>query len=689
MSSLDSDNPPHTVPRGSTFDLALLTLSALSSLVFLFFLLSPQHEIATTLHSAGTLQLSSNVVKIRQDQDWAWFEGQVGDKIHFGDLIFTHENSQASVDLDWGQKIKLNSNTLIKIARNEARNISEIEIQKGHILATMPQTEAGKQELGLKFKGKSYLLHSSGKGKAKVQFKAEKGSGQLFVLEGSTELKTGQGNFTISSAQKINITNEGPATVEKMKVVPMAPVDDKTIALDLSDGHHSFVKLQWQSEEASFDLKIARDPELSQLVYSGPVQGLEYLFIPDSEGSFFWKITPKNETSSGPVLSFNVFAEQAPEISLDPPGPDYVLDETVLYSFQNLAQNLKIQYHLAVDSQDRHENLSSPDGVFNYTFSQPGTYIFKGWKEFKGHLSKEKSATVLVQDFKLSVAPELTTPQDGQVDLYIQEKSGPKVPHSVIVSLERYERRHGVEVSLFSLKDKQERMLRSDDELTIIKLSAFGKYQLKARSYLKTHPDILSPWSKTISYEMKALERPNALPENGTRIELEKPSEKVTFSWDASPSEELLSAKYLFEIDDNPDFSSPSRQVVLENTTRFTDSIDRPGIYYWRTKIITTSGEVLYSRPKKVEISPIPPPPAIELQDLKLKIKFKQTHAPTFFQKLIQLFLSNALAETDEGQGYVEISWPQSKNAEYYQLQIFKNPNDKTAIIEKKLKEIK
>ncbi|MBI2521993.1 MAG: FecR domain-containing protein [Bdellovibrio sp.] len=695
MASLDSNNPIYTKPRGSTLDTVLLLLSASFSVLFLFLLLIPDHEIDTVRQTAGILLMRSNVVKIRQDHDWAWFEGQAGDKIHAGDLIFTHANSRATVDLSGGEKIKLNSNTLIKIAKSEDSNTSEIEIQKGIIEATMAQNGPVKKELSIKFKGKSYLLHSSGKNKTKLQFKSENKGGELFVLEGSAELKTGKGNILINSSNRINITGDGKDSVEKMSVVPVAPLNEETLVLELGRPHH-VVKLKWQShlsEHAeAFHLKIGTDPTLTTLVYSNPVTGHEYSFVPEGDGTYYWQIAQKEEKTSGPILSFNVFANDEPDISLNPAGPDYSLDDHIICSFQNMSQSLKLQYHLAIEGQNLEEHLTSNDGVFNYSFPRPGMYIFKARKEFNGYFSKEKTTSVNVNNFEMPMPPEIATPQDGQIDLHMREKSDQKGPNAIIISLVKPVPKYGLEVSLLAMKDKKEYFLRSEDDLTMVKLSAFDKYQIKARNYLKTHPNIVSPWSKAISYQVKELTRPNALPENGTRIELEKPSEKVTFSWKAPNkedllTEELLNTTYLFEIDDNPEFSGPDQQVTLENTTHFSISVDHPGIYYWRTKIITTTGEVLYSTPKKVEISPIPPPPAIEIQDLKLKIKFNQTRSPSLLDRFLQFMISSSYAASDENRGYVEISWPENKNAEYYLLQIFQDSNDQTPLIEKKLKQ--
>ncbi len=154
-----------------------------------------------------------------------------------------------------------------------------------------------------------------------------------------------------------------------------------------------------------------------------------------------------------------------------------------------------------------------------------------------------------------------------------------------------------------------------------------------------------------------------------TQIQLKKPNQKVHFEWEGEKDRE-----YLFELSETQDFSQ-IRIKKKSKSPKADFTFPKVGVYYWRTKKILPNGKIEYSRPKKVEVEPTPPPKKLELApELELEVQRKKTTS------IFSVFISSAYASNE----FVKVSWPVEEEMKAYVIEIYQDQSMKKLILKRK-----
>lgn len=156
-------------------------------------------------------------------------------------------------------------------------------------------------------------------------------------------------------------------------------------------------------------------------------------------------------------------------------------------------------------------------------------------------------------------------------------------------------------------------------------------------------------------------------------IKLSRPDEKVDFFWQQDDGEMSV-----FEVGSDKNFEN----VILKKEMaegRYSMTFPVLGTFYWRVR---KTSENKFFAPRKVILTPAPPPPKIQLDEqIYLKIRKKSSG---IFERIIDFFVARADAEERD---FVELHWPVEERAKSYLIKIFSSENTKKTIIEREVSE--
>jgi len=147
---------------------------------------------------------------------------------------------------------------------------------------------------------------------------------------------------------------------------------------------------------------------------------------------------------------------------------------------------------------------------------------------------------------------------------------------------------------------------------------------------------------------------------NGKKIVLKRPGDAVTFSWSDTKVE---SEKYLLEVSSDRRFDKIEKTEEVE-ATNVNLKFSKLGTFYWRTRIISPSGEVKYAPPVRIKVVPPAPPEPPKLRKKMIK-------------KITDIFLKvlDFLIPTAQAQEVITLDWEKVENVKSYKIEIYDGDN--------------
>lgn len=564
-----------------------------------------------------------NSAKHRSATDLVWRDLHQGDHLAAGASIFTGDQARARLQFRSGQKLNMAANTLLRLQQDQ--DINKILIDQG-----MVQTTLGGEALELEIEGKKVQLTGEG---AEVLIT----NSSLSVMKGDANLQSGDTRLQVGAHEEVRMGDKAPVkTALQMQLE--VPVEGAL----LWTGDESTVELGWKNlTDKPVRLEIARD-----LAFKDKVKTLttskSQVNVGLVAGSFYWKVS--NDLGTSRVGTFGL--QREPALELVSPQGNVVLplsDEvttTRLTLEWKPTQVEKYRVSWSVEGQtteieSEHHQLPIDVPV--------GKNIRWSVKPLDVNRPLARSSAVgefVVKRLEMPLAPrwvtvsplELSRDQENQVaDLQWTGNAA------------EYE----WEVRQDSAVKKS--ATTSASELVFPNLAA-GSYQVRVRGLDEYGRS--GAWSKELIVKWTPFE--DRKPEEGQRIILERPDQKISFEWDGE-------GEQVFELAEDEAF----KNIILTQAGDGSTEIIFPkvGTFFWRAR----QSDGGFSRPKKVMVEPSPPletpgaPPSLKKE---IDIKFIEPKSSWMDWIIPRAYATEVVTS-------VVLTLPAEESAVAYRVEIF------------------
>lgn len=285
-----------------TIFFALISLSCYIAVDVWYQKASVVHQI-TRENKVGYLEIVDQDVLVKEAKRNIWLQRNKGESLYSGEVVKTEQNSSCQINLDHGDKIKLNEKSMIVL--NKSLGNIDLELVSGKLFI-----DQKKGKISLKANGEKIDLTQ-----AKVSLNKEQESLKIQVLEGEVDF---QGK-KVKEGEEL-IKTEDLIEVKKSKIITTSPINDKIFYVGDKDISINF---NW-NEENTKNIGIIIYKSGKQLVSQKTRNNFNYSF---SEGEYSWKVI--SDDYSTDLSYFKVKKIKAKEIAFPEKEQIFYLKENV------------------------------------------------------------------------------------------------------------------------------------------------------------------------------------------------------------------------------------------------------------------------------------------------------------------------------------------------------------------------
>ncbi len=608
------------------------------------------------------LEQGKNVVKVRPGGASFWKDARTNDQLGNRDLIYTHNDSGASIRLKLGGKISLHENTLFRLVQGEKGN-PLFDLKKGAIKAFLNKGET------IKISGDRSVIST---GNSEVLIYNEGGKKKLSLVKGKLSLKGLKKAINVSRGQEVTIDQSNRIVVAENLIIDSAyPPEGKVF-------HYlgwQKIDFSWKSPSITGAKKVilSRDPSFEKF------KTVNKSIILKKGGRYYWKagVQTKNGIVWSNPLDFSLERDIAPKV-LFPRNKSIALEVDPLD--QNDSSFVVVRW---MDSGADLYNieLTGPDGLKKQLQSEtnqipvdlfgPGEYSIRVSAKFDDRIVEGAISSFTVAEKSRPVVPALIFPKD-HASFSVFDKNGIGVRftwHSPMLDSQ----------SIIEILDLKGNLVTSENiegSSTFIRINRFGTFKWRVRTKSGQQ---LSDFSPENVFSINYTEINAKYPETGTKFELSRPKQTVRFEWGGAQKAKL----YLYELSKNEAFTN----IVYSKKVRgkkINVNFPSTGVFFWRTKVIDEEGKLSFSKPVKVIVTPTPPPEAPVLDPTQYFEIDLREGGSSFIQKVIDFIFPAAYAANETE---AVISWKKYSNAARYELEIYRDPDGKKLVVRRSVSE--
>ncbi len=633
-----------------------------------------------------------NTVKLKANGLIAWIDAHKGQKLGVDDKIYTYEDSITGIKFKSGTSISLAENTLFKIGRDK-NNMDEVSVEKGMIYASLDKKNPN---LKITLQGRTYNLRSTN---AKIQITHSKKKSHIVIVEGKATVKSKGKSSSLAKNQALKYDQKSKQ--EKIVTIPIALLYPKDKHSIFHSGKPS-LNFSWSSAKSRSKYRwvISKHHSFSSTVIEREVDAnkVNNIYLPD--GKYYWKVEKIGIKNSDSVIrSFSLYQDRAPEM-IAPLNNFKILQVTtqkdqshkIFFEWKKIESTEGYQLKI-IDPENSSKVIECSKNNKLHKIYNSGKYRWQVRINDKNRPNSPWSSPLhfQIKEIELPDPPTQISPRDQfKMTLYDLEDEELILKWIPVPGVNTYE--------LIISKDSTKHVI-IDKKLTTNqfrwKIENPGIYFWQIRS-IDPHGNN-TRFSPNNQMTIKLLEVEHLQPQDGTKIELNRPNQEVKFEWKESKSQNQGKQKieYLFEVAATNKF----KKILQTKKTKekaLKTSFKKIGVFYWRTRIITQDKlkgtKIRFSKPRKVIVEPAPPPPSPNLipeQNLEIKIKDIDKKTSQNIQNIKTTILNYLfpVAHAANFVKFVELEWPTSKDAKEYILEIYSDKKLEKRVLKKHLKE--
>lgn len=558
----------------------------------------------------GSFENISKSVKSRLQNQIFWATSNLGDEVSNNQLVFTGQDSLASVKLHDGNELIIKENSLIKISKN-AVNLVQGELS----------TQINSGGLAISVGDKEVVITSDDallniqKTEEKTLIGVEKGTAKLDDKSGAVELTVD----TIVSLEKEKIVAK---EVYQFEVFPRP-------------------RAQMLSQEDALNVSFSN--VAGELIVSTTSDFLHPIRTQErelklKEGRYFWQIVDANKESQ--IFYFDIIKDDIPNIILPRDGAFMEVAALPAEIILQWSHKNRDQYLVEVEGMGQKLEMEGGNGLKRISILQSGNYSWRVRKKMEGiSFSWSPWQHFTVSEFA-DIIPANIHPKTTKIESFEPQNESVKFTWN-------FDGMSEVEIS--SAQDKE--IFEAKNEWTFKNLSE-GIYQFRVRA--------ISPrgnkgkWSESSLVEVVDLSKVTTF--KSSTVYLTRPNETIALNWNKRGEQ------YRFELARDSSFS----EIIYSQETSNEEielKVPELGKYYWRYHYFQdgqwkpTVPNILEVEPKKKLKQPRAPK--------KIKVPLKVESKKSSFG-----FFSSAWASTG---GSITVELPAEEDIKHYRLVIYQN----------------
>ena len=286
----------------------LLGVAAAALLIELGLLISNYHFLWTPPKRAvdavriARVQASSNQVKVRSPIQLHWESVQMNQELYEGDEVATVGESQATLELEDGQRLELGANSLVVLRKNDSSQKAafKLVLEQGVLRSQKtPVSPGARGILEIEVGGKKLMAQAS------TRFEIEKREEQ------KPRIDVSRGKVEVSDA----VDSIVPSVAHPVLAKPQLKFPPIAATFDISK--KNLVSLEWQKASepgVEVTVEVARDSQFSDIVFRKTLRQPAAEFRAEKRGRYFWRVVKVFgvERVMSDVASFDIYKKLAP-----------------------------------------------------------------------------------------------------------------------------------------------------------------------------------------------------------------------------------------------------------------------------------------------------------------------------------------------------------------------------------------
>lgn len=659
--------------------LILLALAAFCA----YKLYGPQSLSTSSAKALAIVNNPLNNVQSKAQNDLTWSPAKNRQGLLPFSQVYTGELAQVSLEIKDKGPIHLGPNTLIKIGQKQ----DPLTVDKGAITASLSngqqlKIKMGQKELALKSSNALGLVQivSSGENNSLNQ-----DNFQIEAVDGDVAINLGQGQQVLKPGDELQVTGS-KSTIHNYPLLPLTPSPSQLFYFAQSQSvEFSFRQKDASSLPPNLKLQISKDQNFKEITWQEVLPAKVYKKQMQESGLWYWRIVSEDNKILTPLRWFQLKKEQAAQIIRPKNGTTFEQDSgPITLEWDEGHTPSILEWKKGDGPINRLELSHSLVQLKGACQSGPcqGQYF---WRVKINSKQRSQAIWSSWQSFELlpprpQAKATLLYPRENEEIINFKEKIPPLTFSWSWPNVESLKGHSTFE--LYSEQNPQTPLLTSSTNKQNL---TWDSPQVGNYLWVITHPN--GELKATGHFKMTDAFKVDSKPQDGIQIELKRPNREVAFSWEkATSSSDSIFAqdRYIFELSPDANFE----QVLVSQEVDGTHTkvqVAKLGTYYWRTKKISKSGQVLYTRPSQVIITPGPKhlAPLIQDKEINLRPKKYPRQSRNLWQHIVDFFIPQVFAQ-DEPLSAV-IDWPASEEAKLYWLQIANSPDDQEFLIDQKL----
>jgi len=539
----------------------------------------------------GTISYKRKVAQRKYASQVLWEDVDQSAPVYDSDSIRTADLSEAVITLADGTSIDLDENSLILLSL-AGRRIN-IDFSHGTIYASRGEALEGAPD-SVEIRSMDAVV-SVGKGEVKLSRTGDKEM-NITVTEGSAEIKTPEGEKTITKDEKAVIAADAAPRVFQLKLALKTPLPNENI---ITASGAATVGFSWERAAGDYEttLEIAMDPGFTDEIAARRVQK-DFIAEDLGEGSYYWRIRAVDpstkEVDYSDTRRFHILHDDPIELIAPRNGETvtYVANPPMI-SFRWRKNRLASEYTVEISDSASFKTAVRSERTLLEDIAvdslSEGSYYWRVKTRTAASASYSGASPVYRLNIKKSVLinpPVLLSPHDGRrvstamfnqgKDFIFSWSFNSQIKHyDLIISRDR------------DFKETVYRIGSGENFHALHKPLEPGTYFWRVVAATGAGEEAVSSANTldVVQVGELSLNDPLVLASSAPAKAVYA---KILFSW----SKASVPAQYRFELSGDVGFLEIKKSDTLVDQRVAVDRLV-PGVYFWRVGIVDTNGNTL------------------------------------------------------------------------------------------------
>ena len=273
--------------------------------------------------AVGKVSAEKGDVRRRSQTGVAWSDLKNGDAVFEGDSLFTGDGSTASIQLDKGNALELDPQSMVVL--RTTNDEFELDLRYGTLSGQLPESK----KVVLKVDGQRQILQGNGGAKLRIARAERSRDARVEVIEGEVKVRKAKAQEAsiVRKAEALRVGADGTdAPAKAAKSLRIELLDPPAGATLWTAGAGGTVAFKWKTSDpkAKTIVEVAKDPSFARVIAkSDPSDSAtaELGGLPTG-GELRWRVRPADKSVDAlpATRKFALFPDEKPRLDAPEAG---------------------------------------------------------------------------------------------------------------------------------------------------------------------------------------------------------------------------------------------------------------------------------------------------------------------------------------------------------------------------------